>query len=525
MGMADQVLQQIDFPRYQRWFDRTLGYGCPFKVLGAAGEPVWGCRSDEGGDGDLELGRLVAAQALGRMDGVRRLDFDAHTMVLYRQFGSDGPRPRGFAAVVASKLGAASAPLEIDRMADALDDLASGIGEEVAAKSDLDKITEELAECYEELHLVYSLDRHNRIGVGQDTDTFRQMLQETAAHLNVDVVAFVRPSDNQCVYATSLSKEIHNLDLVLIQMRGDLFRFIQSSRESLVMNEASDPRRAYIFTDMPYRVLACPIQIGRRVDALVVLLNHMHKPPFSNSDQHLGEVLANQVSAMVNQVLMLGASANFTKQLALALVEAVEAKDPYTRGHSDRVHHLSMEIGRALKLGEEDLQDLHWGSLLHDVGKIGIPDAILCKPARLTKDEYTFIMVHPERSYDILRHIDQLKNAVLGARHHQEMWDGKGYPHGLAGDRIPLLARIMAVADTYDSITSSRAYRAGRSHEVAMAEIARVSGTQLDPAMVKIFVQLCAAEPEWLKRFNIRRERALIAPVPPVDHGPDFAQA
>jgi hypothetical protein len=243
--------------------------------------------------------------------------------------------------------------------------------------------------------------------VGPDTDTFRQMLQDTAAHLNVDVVAFVRPSDDRCVYATSLSKEIHNLDLVLVEMRGDLFRFVQSSRDSVVMNEANDPRRAYIFTDMPYRVLACPIRVGRSVDALVVLLNHMHKPPFSNSDRHLGEVLANQVAAMVNQLLMLSASAKFTKQLAQALVEAVEAKDPYTRGHSERVHHLSMEIGRALGLGAEDLQDLHWGSLLHDVGKIGIPDAILCKPARLTKDEYTFIMVHPERSYEILRHIDQ----------------------------------------------------------------------------------------------------------------------
>jgi HD-GYP domain-containing protein (c-di-GMP phosphodiesterase class II) len=518
--MADQLLRQIDFSRYQRWFDRALGYACPIKVLGAAGDPIWGCS----GEGDAELGRRVA-EAAPKMKGVQRLDIDTHTKLLYRQLGPGGAGARGFAAVVAGNFDASATPLEIDRVADALDDLASGIADEVAAKADVDKITEELAECYEELHLVYSLDRHNRTGVGPDTDTFRQMLQDTTAHLNVDVVAFIRPSDNQCVYATSLSKEIHNLDLVLVEMRGDLFRFVQSSRESVVMNEASDPRRAYIFTDMPYRVLACPIRVGRRVDALVVLLNHMHKLPFSNSDQHLGEVLANQVSAMVNQVLMLDSSAKFTKQLALALVEAVEAKDPYTRGHSERVHHLSMEIGRALGLGADDLQDLHWGSLLHDVGKIGIPDAILCKPARLTKDEYTFIMVHPERSYEILRHIDQLKNAVPGARHHQEMWNGKGYPHGLAGDRIPLHARIMAVADTYDSITSSRAYRAGSSHEFAMAEIARVSGTQLDPAMVEVFAKICAAEPEWLARFNIRRERAPVDPARRVDQGPDFAPA
>ena len=503
--MADQLLSQIDFSRYQRWFNRALGYECPIKVLGAAGEPLLGGSSDR----DAELGRLVA-RASPKMNGagVQRLDIDARTTLLYRQFGLGGSDLRGFAAVAAGKFETSAAPLELDRVADALDDLASGIVDEIAAKADLDKITEELAECYEELHLVYSLDRYNRNGVGQSTDTFRQMLQDTAAHLNVDVVAFVRPVDDQCVYATWLSQEIHNLDLVLVEMRGDLFRFIQASGESFVMNEANDPRRVYIFTDMPYRVLACPIRIGRRVDALVVLLNHMHKPPFSNNDLRMGEVLANQLSAMVNQVLMLGSSAKFTKQLAMSMVEAVEAKDPYTRGHSERVHHLSMEIGRALGLGAEELQDLHWGSLLHDVGKIGIPDAILCKPARLTKDEYTFIMVHPERSYEILRHIDQLKNAVPGARHHQEMWDGSGYPHGLAGERIPLNARIIAVADTYDSITSSRAYRAGRSHEVAMAEIARVSGAQLDPSMVEVFAKLCAAGPEWLQRFNIRRERA-----------------
>ena len=117
-------------------------------------------------------------------------------------------------------------------------------------------------------------------------------------------------------------------------------------------------------------------------------------------------------------------------------------------------------------------------------------------------------MVHPERSYEILRHIKHLDKAVLGARHHQEMFDGKGYPHGLKGERIPLHGRIIAVADTYDSITSSRAYRAGRSHEVAMKEIERVAGTQLDPAIVEVLKQVVASEPEWLVRFSIRREKA-----------------
>jgi HD-GYP domain-containing protein (c-di-GMP phosphodiesterase class II) len=291
-------------------------------------------------------------------------------------------------------------------------------------------------------------------------------------------------------------------------MRGDLYRFIQASGETVVLNAVDDPRRSYIFTDMPYKVVACPVHTDGKVDSLVVLLNHQHKPDFTNSDRKLAEVLANQLSSLSNTYLLLESMKEFNQQMAMALIEAVEAKDPYTRGHSERVHHLSMEIGKAMGLPPEELDDLYWGSLLHDVGKIGIPDAVLCKPSRLTKDEYTFIMVHPERSYEILRHIKHLDKAVLGARHHQEMFDGKGYPHGLKGERIPLHGRIIAVADTYDSITSSRAYRAGRSHEVAMKEIERVAGTQLDPAIVEVFKQVVDVEPEWLARFSIRREKA-----------------
>jgi HD-GYP domain-containing protein (c-di-GMP phosphodiesterase class II) len=337
-------------------------------------------------------------------------------------------------------------------------------------------------------------------------DIFAGLLQNWAEHMDADVAAFVRPDDGLCVSATNLSAPIHNLDLVLVEMRGDLYRFAHSSRQPIIMNEASDPRRAYIFTDMPFKILCCPVFQGKSVVAVLVLLNHATKPDFSNSDRKLGEVLANHLSSMSRMHSMLTETSKFNAQMAAALIEAVEAKDPYTRGHSERVHHIAMEIGRAMHLPPRELDNLFWGSLLHDVGKIGIPDAVLCKPGRLTRDEFTFIMVHPERSYEILRHIDRLQGAVPGARHHQEKFDGSGYPHGLAGHDIPHNARIIAVADTYDSITSSRAYRAGRSHEVALAEIARCAGTQLDPAIIAVFERVCLAEPEWIARFHIQRD-------------------
>jgi HD-GYP domain-containing protein (c-di-GMP phosphodiesterase class II) len=330
--------------------------------------------------------------------------------------------------------------------------------------------------------------------------------------MDADVAAFVRPGDGLCVSATNLSAPIHNLDLVLVEMRGDLYRFAHSSRQPIVMNDADDARRAYIFTDMPFKILCCPVFVGKSVAAILVLLNHAAKPDFSNSDRKLGEVLANHLSSLSRMHGMLTETSKFNEQMAAALIEAVEAKDPYTRGHSERVHHIAMEIGRALQLPPREMDNLFWGSLLHDVGKIGIPDAVLCKPGRLTRDEFTFIMVHPERSYEILRHIDRLQGAVPGARHHQEKFDGTGYPHGLAGHDIPYNARIIAVADTYDSITSSRAYRAGRSHEVALAEIARCAGTQLDPAIIGVFARLCEGSPDWIARYNIGRDVVVPAP-------------
>lgn len=500
--MADSSIGRVGLSRYQRWIERMAGRTCALKAFDAQGACVWG----DAGAADAELARRLLAAPKETGVTVRRLDGADGNIVFYRSLAFGDGASGGWAALVASDQGLADAPLELDRLAEAFDDAIGAVAEAIATEYDFDKIAEELGECYEELHMVYAVDSIVKGSSGRAA--LRALLQSAVQHMGADVAAYVRPEDNICLQATSPGREIQNLDLILVEMRGDLYRFVQTSKETMVLNDAADPRRAYVFTGIPYRVLACPVEADDRVRGIVVLLNHLQKSPFTNSDRRLLEVLAHEFSGIARDEMIVRRMSNFTEQMAAALVETVEAKDPYTRGHSDRVNFLSMEIGRALELSAEELQDLHWGSLLHDIGKIGIPDAVLCKPDRLSKDEYTFIKVHPERGYEILRDIEQLKNALPGVRHHQEMYDGKGYPHGLKGERIPLQARIMAVADTYDSITSSRAYRPGRSHEAAMAEIERVSGSQLDPAMVEAFKKLCAGEPAWLQQFNIRRDQA-----------------
>jgi len=499
--MQPDCLHDLDYTRYARWLRRITGVEHDFAVCGADGALAWMARADS------DVGTWIGAQCGAGFawpcagEGMQRLDADGVTLLYMPIHAKTGLL--GYLAVrVASEL---EAPTAWDALAETFEDIGAGIADEVAAKRELDNMALELSERYEELHLVYAIDKQVQ-QLEPGADLFQRLLQSWAEHMDADVAAFVKPGENLCVHATNLSAPIHNLDLVLVEMRGDLYRFTHSARTPIVINDVGDPRRAYIFTDLPFKLLCCPVIHNRSVVAILVLANHLAKPDFSNSDRKLGELLANQLSGLSKMYGMLAETQKFNDQMANALIEAVEAKDPYTRGHSERVHHITMQIGAALNLGTRDTEDLFWGSLLHDVGKIGIPDAVLCKPGRLTADEFTFIKVHPERSYEILRHIDRLKGAVPGARHHQEKYDGTGYPHGLQGNDIPLHARIIAVADTYDSITSSRAYRAGRSHEVAMAEIARVAGSQLDPAIIKVFEAVCAEEPEWIARFNIARD-------------------
>ncbi|HET8625780.1 MAG TPA: HD-GYP domain-containing protein [Thermomicrobiales bacterium] len=189
-----------------------------------------------------------------------------------------------------------------------------------------------------------------------------------------------------------------------------------------------------------------------------------------------------------------------------ALVAAVEAKDPYTRGHTERVTALAVHIGEGLGLSPERLRVLGQAALLHDIGKIGVPDAILQKPGRLTDEEFAVIREHPARGHAIIAGVRGLTAEVGGVRHHHERLDGSGYPDGLAGEAIPLEARIIAVADVYDALTSARAYREAWPSARALALIDAESGTKLDPR--------CVAALHHVLRDRPVAERADEAPRP-----------
>lgn len=177
-----------------------------------------------------------------------------------------------------------------------------------------------------------------------------------------------------------------------------------------------------------------------------------------------------------------------------AMSGALDAKDRYTRGHSDRVAYLSAEIARAVGFRPEEVERVRIAGLVHDVGKIGVPEAVLCKPGCLTDEEFKKIKLHPQIGYDILKDIPSLRDILPGVLHHHERYDGRGYPHGLSGEDIPLIARIIGVADTFDAMSSNRAYRSKMAREVVLAEIDRCAGTQFDPNLANAFLTLDLSE-------------------------------
>lgn len=186
-----------------------------------------------------------------------------------------------------------------------------------------------------------------------------------------------------------------------------------------------------------------------------------------------------------------------------ALVQALETRDFETHGHSERVVTFSLRLGHELGLAADDLRNLELGALLHDIGKIGVPDAILRKPAKLNDEEWVKMKLHPLHGQKILRNIPFLDGAARLVEQHHEQWSGTGYPNALRGEEIDLNARIFQVVDAFDAMTSDRVYRRGTTYEKAMEELERCSGTQFDPYVVEIFKQIPQEDWEQLRKHSV----------------------
>ena len=287
-------------------------------------------------------------------------------------------------------------------------------------------------------------------------------------------------------------------DAVVMMISGE--QTIQSAIEAMRQG-------AFDYLVKPFSLDQLMLSVGR------ALAHHELRVAKRLYENHL-EALVEQRTEELNHALTSVEEAY--RATLKALAAALEARDHETRGHCARVVAFSMRLGHEMGLDAESMRALEFGALLHDIGKIGVPDAILRKPAELTEEEWHEMRLHPAHGAHILSGIEFLEGASRVVGQHHEKWDGTGYPKGLRGEQIDLNARIFAVADTFDAITSDRVYRRGKPYDAAADEIDAWAGSQFDPRVVAAFHRV--GREEWTElRYDSQfqdkssdRERALV---------------
>jgi putative nucleotidyltransferase with HDIG domain len=236
--------------------------------------------------------------------------------------------------------------------------------------------------------------------------------------------------------------------------------------------------------------ICVPLKTRKGVIGVVNLNRKEDTNPFTEDNLRLLFTMADFAAyAIENATLYQNLHESYLSTIR-ALVSALELKDSYTRGHSETVTRYAVALAKRLKLSPEEIESIEVAAILHDVGKIGVQESVLNKPGKLNDKEWKEVKQHPEFSYKILKEVNfpwKIKPLIYA---HHERYNGKGYPNGLKGKKIPLGARVLAVADTFAAMTSDRVYRKGLSKEVAIEELKKVAGTQLDPELVKVFVEM-----------------------------------
>jgi putative nucleotidyltransferase with HDIG domain len=234
--------------------------------------------------------------------------------------------------------------------------------------------------------------------------------------------------------------------------------------------------------------LCIPLFFYEQLIAVITISIKKSGDIYSSEDLNMLKTLSNQASIALSNAFAYDDMRKTYLGTIEALAMAIEAKDQYTRGHSERVVKVAMEIAREMGIPRDQIELLQYAGILHDIGKIAIDDEILKKNTTLTEEEFMAIMEHPAAGESIVAPISFLDGVRTIIRHHHERWDGRGYPDRLAYESIPLLSRILTVADTFDAITSARSYRPARSHDEAVSELQRCAGKQFDPEVVEYFV-------------------------------------
>ncbi|MFZ2874664.1 MAG: HD-GYP domain-containing protein [Phycisphaerales bacterium] len=340
----------------------------------------------------------------------------------------------------------------------------------------LEGFTQQLSESYDTIDLLYSLGRSM-----PKPDEPERFLQTVATRLQsvmaFEWLAIVMLSNGPSVSMRGRLIPAGRLPLPAADLRAMVTPLVPASESPVVL-----PRVERLSVAGSPQVVAQAIHCkGRVTGAIFVGGKGGRETVVSSYDLQLIEATAGYLSSFAENVTLYEDQNALFLGTLRSLTAAIDAKDRYTCGHSERVACLARAIALAGGLSPALADRIHIAGLVHDVGKIGVPEAVLCKPGKLTDDEFALIKLHPQIGHRILKDIAQFADVLPGVLHHHERFDGRGYPHGLGGEKIPLVARVLAVADTFDAMSSNRSYRPALTRERVMEEIVRSAGTQLDP--------------------------------------------
>jgi len=384
----------------------------------------------------------------------------------------------------------------IDCMAELVDMFAVQFTYEDRSLSQIEKVSSELAQTYEELALLYNMSTNMKVTQSNATylqlacDQVTQLVEVEGITIFLEKKADDDDVEDSLVLAAGsglIAIDFNMADILQMHLMEEL----SLGKEALLDSMVDSPFK-YNWPDGVRNILAVPLQGGDRMVGMMVATNIVGKGDFDSNEVKLFNSVANQCAIFAENNRLFGELKGLFIGSLKALTNSIDAKDPYTRGHSERVAFISRWIAKQLaevrSVDEEQLHKIYLAGLLHDIGKIGISETVLCKNGKLDDEERSQIMSHPRIGAGILADIKQMNEIVPGVLYHHERSDGKGYPDGLTDSQIPLIGKIVSLADAFDAMTSRRVYRDAMSIDRAIGEIEKGFGSQFNREIGEVFI-------------------------------------